>query len=82
MADLNCNFYEPNHCYAKLIRERMSMHRLVSAFDLASEFDLASSYTRYDTVLTRFKGHNGTFYFCLLYPNAVKSSLYSDYQLP
>ena len=48
LADLNCNIYEPSHCYSKLVRALMEKHHLMSAFDLDPSFDVSSSFTRYD----------------------------------
>ena len=48
LGDFNCNIYDINHCYSKLVRQLMNKHHLVSAFDASPDFDLQSSFTRFD----------------------------------
>ena len=48
LMDMNCDVYNTNHVYSKIIHEMMSQHKLISAFDLVHNFDPASEYTRCD----------------------------------
>ena len=54
LADFNCNIYEVNHVYSKLIRGLMEKHNLISCFDLKPNFDYNSSYTRFDKKIGSF----------------------------
>ena len=38
LMDMNCNIYDPNHVYSKIILEFMHKYRLVSSFDLIINF--------------------------------------------
>ena len=48
LMDMNCNVYNTNHAYSKVIHEMMSQHKLISSFDLIQNFDANSEYTRCD----------------------------------
>ena len=47
-ADFNCNIYDTNHTYSKLVRSLMEKYNLVSCFDHVANFDFDTSFTRYD----------------------------------
>ena len=59
LADLNCNIYDPTHCYTKLIHDLMVKHRLLSAFDLVQNFDYGSSFTRFDKKTNSYTSIDG-----------------------
>ena len=47
-GDFNCNLFDKNHVYSKLIGELMEKYWLFSAFELSHDFDALAAYTRYD----------------------------------
>ena len=48
LMDMNCNVYNSNHTFSKIIREFMESHDLVSAFDFMPSFDSSTAFTRCD----------------------------------
>ena len=48
LMDMNCNLYNPNHTYSKIIREFMNSHDLIAALDLTPSFDHSTAFTRCD----------------------------------
>ena len=48
LMDLNCNIYNSNHPYSKIINEFMRNYDLLSAYDFIPNFDPLSNYTRCD----------------------------------
>ena len=48
MADFNCNLYDNNHPFSRLIRDFMTEYGLFSCFDLIPSFDPTTQYTRCD----------------------------------
>jgi hypothetical protein len=51
LLDMNCNLYDKNHPYSKLLHNLMTNYSLFSAFDLCPDFDPFTSFTRSDVKL-------------------------------
>ena len=54
LTDMNCNIFNVNHPYSKVINDLMKRHSLFSTFDLMSGFDHTTFYTRSDTKTNSF----------------------------
>ena len=54
LLDMNCNLYDRNHPYSKLLANMMDRFSLKSAFDLIPSFDHRHSYTRSDVKTNSF----------------------------
>ena len=48
LLDMNCNIYDTNHVFSKLLRNVMIRRSLISSFDLVSNFDPFTEFTRFD----------------------------------
>ena len=48
LMDMNCNIYNSNHNYSRVLRDLMQRNNLISAFDLLPNFDPTVNYTRCD----------------------------------
>ena len=46
LLDMNCNLYNSDHPYSKLLIDLMNKYSLISAFDLIPNFDPSANYTR------------------------------------
>ena len=46
LLDMNCNLYNRDHPYSKLLLDLMEKYSLISTFDLIPNFDSSASYTR------------------------------------
>ena len=54
LGDFNCNIFDVNHVYSKLVQQLMEKYQLFSTFDLSPDFDARNDYTRYDTKTRSF----------------------------
>ena len=48
LMDINCNVYNTNHVYTRVIRDLMANNDLITTFDLIPNFDASSQFTRCD----------------------------------
>ena len=48
MADVNCNYYDLNHPFTKLLRDMLSRWNMISCFDLGSHSDKSKLWTRHE----------------------------------
>ena len=59
LLDMNCNLYDTNHVYSKLLHDVIQRFSLFSAYDLMPNFDPTINYTRCDVKSNSYTLING-----------------------
>ena len=68
LSDFNCNIYDSNHRFSRMINDLMAKYDLVPALNQSPAFDPSDSYTRFDLKTNSFTLIDG-----ILISNSLKS---------